>query len=98
VIDSTATATTAHPVAELNTDVLVVGGGPAGAAAGFWLAQRGHDVTVIERKAFPREKTCGDGLTPRAVHQLNEMGLSSQLEEFHRYHGLRALGAGRDLG
>ena len=56
-------------------DVLVVGGGPAGAAAGFWLAKAGHDVCVLERKAFPRDKTCGDGLTPRAVHQLREMGL-----------------------
>jgi menaquinone-9 beta-reductase len=77
--------------------VLVVGGGPAGAAAGYWLAQRGHDVTVIERKTFPREKTCGDGLTPRAVHQLQEMGIGSQLDEFHRYSGLRAMGAGRAL-
>ena len=57
------------------TDVLVVGGGPAGAAAAYWLARHGHDVTVVERKTFPREKTCGDGLTPRAVHQLGEMGL-----------------------
>ena len=79
------------------TDVLVVGGGPAGAAAGYWLARQGHDVTVIERKTFPREKTCGDGLTPRAVHQLDEMGLTSGLERFHRYHGLRATGMGREL-
>ncbi len=59
----------------LRTEVLVVGGGPAGAAAGFWLARLGHDVTVIERKKFPREKTCGDGLTPRAVKELGDMGL-----------------------
>ena len=45
-------------------DVLVVGGGPAGAATGYWLAQAGHDVLVVEKKTFPREKTCGDGLTP----------------------------------
>ena len=79
------------------TEVLVVGGGPAGAAAGYWLARQGHDVTVIERKTFPREKTCGDGLTPRAVHQLDEMGLTSGLDRFHRYHGLRATGMGREL-
>jgi len=54
-------------------------------------------VTVVERKAFPREKTCGDGLTPRAVHQLNEMGLADQLAQFHRYNGLRATGMGRQL-
>ncbi len=80
-----------------STDVLVIGGGPAGASAAYWLARLGHDVTVVERKAFPREKTCGDGLTPRAVHQLNEMGLGEPLAKFHRYNGLRATGMGRQL-
>jgi geranylgeranyl reductase family protein len=75
----------------------VIGGGPAGASAAYWLARYGHDVTVVERKSFPREKTCGDGLTPRAVHQLNEMGLGDQLSQFHRYNGLRATGMGRQL-
>ena len=81
----------------LRTEVLVVGGGPAGAAAGFWLARLGHDVIVIERKKFPREKTCGDGLTPRAVKQLGDMGLSEQLSLFHRYEGLRATAHGKAL-
>ena len=45
-------------------DALVVGGGPAGAAAAYWLAEAGHRVLVVEKKRFPREKTCGDGLTP----------------------------------
>ena len=80
-----------------STDVLVIGGGPAGASAAYWLAKLGHEVTVVERKAFPREKTCGDGLTPRAVHQLNEMGLGDELAQFHRYNGLRATGMGRQL-
>ncbi len=79
------------------TDVLVIGGGPAGASAAYWLARYGHDVTIVERKSFPREKTCGDGLTPRAVHQLNEMGLEAGLSKFHRYNGLRATGMGRQL-
>jgi len=81
----------------LTTEVLVVGGGPAGAAAGYWLAKLGHDVTIIERKAFPREKTCGDGLTPRAVYHLGEMGLAAELTRYHRYGGLRATGVGREL-
>ena len=54
-------------------------------------------MTIVERKSFPREKTCGDGLTPRAVHQLDEMGLSGELAPFHRYNGLRATGMGRQL-
>ena len=81
----------------LSTDVLVIGGGPAGASAAYWLAKYGHEVTIVERKSFPREKTCGDGLTPRAVHQLNEMGLGDQLAQFHKYNGLRATGMGRQL-
>jgi flavin-dependent dehydrogenase len=78
-------------------DVLVVGGGPAGAATAYWLAKAGHDVVVLEKKAYPRDKTCGDGLTPRAVHQLTEMGLAPELERFHRYDGLRATAGGRAL-
>ena len=78
----------------LDTDVLVVGGGPAGAAAGYWLATLGRQVTVLEKKHFPREKTCGDGLTPRAVKQLDDMGLGERLSTFHRYDGLRAQIAG----
>jgi geranylgeranyl reductase family protein len=80
-----------------STDVLVIGGGPAGAATAYWLARHGHEVTVVERKSFPREKTCGDGLTPRAVHQLHEMGLAQELEQYHRYSGLRATAHGKAL-
>ena len=55
-------------------DALVVGAGPAGAATAYWLAEAGHRVLVVEKKRFPREKTCGDGLTPRAVRQLARHG------------------------
>src|SRR6187200_332961 len=102
VIDETATADLSVKLThagDIVTDVLVVGGGPAGAAAGYWLAEQGHDVTVIERKTFPREKTCGDGLTPRAVHQLDEMGLEPAIVAagHHRYDGLRACAHGITL-
>ena len=80
-----------------DTDVLVIGGGPAGAAMGYWTAELGHSVTIVERKHFPREKTCGDGLTPRAVKELGDMGLGEQLKQFHRYEGLRATAHGKEL-
>jgi menaquinone-9 beta-reductase len=78
-------------------DVLVVGGGPAGAAAAYWLASRGHDVVVVERRTFPRDKTCGDALAPRAVKQLVDMGLADSLTAFHRYEGVRVTGGSRSL-
>jgi menaquinone-9 beta-reductase len=78
-------------------DVLVIGGGPSGAAAGFWLAERGHRVLIVEKKRFPREKTCGDGLTPRAVRQLHDMGLADRLTDFLRFDGLRSIGHGVTL-
>lgn len=71
-------------------DVLVVGGGPGGAAAAHWLAREGHSVLVAEKKEYPRPKTCGDGLTPRSIRQLEDMGFDFSLPEFHRVGGLRA--------
>jgi geranylgeranyl reductase family protein len=79
-----------------SSSILVVGAGPAGAAAGYWLARSGHDVTVVEKKEFPREKTCGDGLTPRAIKQLQDMEFDFDVTEFHKVTGLRSY-AGDDL-
>jgi menaquinone-9 beta-reductase len=55
-------------------DVVVVGAGPAGSAAAHVLAQRGLDVLLVDRAEFPRDKTCGDGLTPRALRALDAIG------------------------
>ena len=79
-------------------DVVIVGAGPSGSACAYWLAEAGWSVCLIEKKTFPREKTCGDGLTPRSVHQLRQMGLGPTLESAaHRYAGLRAFGFGASL-
>jgi len=61
------------------------------------LASAGHDVLLVEKKNFPREKTCGDGLTPRAVRQLEDMGLGAALAGHHRFEGLRSIAFGRVL-
>lgn len=76
--------------------VLVIGGGPAGSSAALWLARAGHQVTLVEKHEYPRDKTCGDGLTPRAILQLEEMGFDFDVPEFHRVTGLRSY-AGDDL-
>ncbi|MGH2752354.1 MAG: NAD(P)/FAD-dependent oxidoreductase [Actinomycetota bacterium] len=78
-------------------DVAIVGGGPSGAAAAHYLSSRGHSVLVCERKTFPREKTCGDGLTPRAVKVLQEMGLQDELDTWERVQGLRVHAAGKTM-
>ena len=78
-------------------EVVVVGGGPSGAAAAYWLALAGHSVALIEKKRYPREKTCGDGLTPRAIYELDEMGFDFDVPELHRINGLRSYGAGTKL-
>ncbi len=54
-------------------------------------------MVVVERKQFPRDKTCGDGLTPRAVKALDDMGLSHRMTRYHRYRGLRAVAHGRTM-
>jgi len=71
------------------TDVLVVGAGPGGAAAAYHLARHGIDVTLIDRAAFPREKVCGDGITPRGVAAILRMGVDTADPGFERVVGLR---------
>jgi menaquinone-9 beta-reductase len=80
-----------------HADVIVVGAGPAGASTAFHLAQAGVDVLLLEKAAFPRDKICGDGLTPRAVKQLIAMGIDLDAPGWARNKGLRIVGAGHRL-
>jgi geranylgeranyl reductase family protein len=76
-------------------DVIVVGAGPAGSATAAHLAQAGLAVTLLEKSAFPREKVCGDGLTPRAVTQLVKLGIDTSPEAgWLQNKGLRILAGG----
>jgi menaquinone-9 beta-reductase len=81
---------TTHATPE--ADVIVVGAGPGGSAAAYHLASRGLDVVLLEKTRFPREKVCGDGLTPRAVAQLLKMGVdTSESAGWIRNRGLRVV-------
>lgn len=81
-------------VPERDADVIVVGAGPGGSAAAYHLARHGVRVLVLEKSQFPREKVCGDGLTPRAVVQLIRMGVDLAGPGWLRNDGLRVIGGG----
>ena len=80
-----------------SVDVLVVGAGPSGSAAAAWAARAGLDVALVDAAVFPRDKTCGDGLTPRAIGELQRLGLEDWLRAHTVNHGLRAHGFGQTL-
>ncbi len=77
-----------------SADVLVVGAGPAGAAAAAHAAAGGADVLLLDSATFPRDKTCGDGLTPRAVRALENLGMTDYLAGRPRIRGLELNGWG----
>jgi geranylgeranyl reductase family protein len=100
VTEHVSPAATAAPVrhAADEADVIVVGAGPAGATTAYYLASAGLDVLLLEKSRFPREKVCGDGLTPRAVKALVAMGVPvGEHDGWLRNKGLRVIGAGMRL-
>jgi len=78
-------------------DVLVIGAGPSGSAAAAWAARAGRDVLAIDAREFPRDKACGDGLTPRAMVELRRLGLGDWLDGRITHHGLRLAGFGSEV-
>ncbi len=82
-------------LATQSADVVVVGAGPGGSATAAYLAQQGLDVVLLEKATFPRDKICGDGLTPRAVKELISLGVDTT--GWARNRGLRIEGGGHTL-
>ncbi|HSP36431.1 MAG TPA: geranylgeranyl reductase family protein [Frankiaceae bacterium] len=80
---------------EADADVIVVGAGPGGSTAAYHLARAGLDVLLLEKTTFPREKVCGDGLTPRAVRSLIAMGVDTR--DWPHNQGLRIIGGNHRL-
>ena len=87
------------PVSDPDTvaDVIVVGAGPAGSTLATHLARAGVDVLLLEKSTFPREKVCGDGLTPRGVKQVLALGIDVSGPDWIKNKGLRVIGGGTSL-
>jgi geranylgeranyl reductase family protein len=87
------TSVLAHATEE--ADVVIVGAGPGGSTTAYHLARHGVRVLLLDKSTFPREKVCGDGLTPRAVKQLLKMGVDTSQEAGWLHNkGLRVIGGG----
>ena len=70
----------------IDAEVVVVGGGPAGAATAWALAREGADVLVIDRARFPRDKICAEYLSPQASRILSDMGVLDEIERTNPAH------------
>lgn len=85
----------ADVASSIEADVVIVGAGPGGAAAAYHLATLGLDVAVLDKATFPRDKICGDGLTPAAVSEIQLMGVDTT--GWTKNRGLRVIGGGNQI-
>ena len=79
-------------------DIAIVGAGPSGSTTAYYLAKQGFNVLLLDKFNFPRDKTCGDGLTPRALHILDDMGLLDIVHQVgYRSHKLELISPKGDV-
>lgn len=78
----------------MDADVIVIGAGPGGSTAAALLARSGWDVLLVDRAVFPRPKTCGDALSPRAVAMLRRLGCEEAADGAFRIHSGRMIAPG----
>lgn len=64
----------------MEREVIVVGAGPAGAGTAIVLAQKGHDVLLLDRQSFPRDKVCGDGIPTGTIEKMMALGMAKKIE------------------
>ena len=69
----------------MEREVVVVGAGPSGSATAIMLARQGHDVLLLDREDFPRDKTCGDGIPAGAIEVLHSLGMEEKLRQADFY-------------
>jgi len=70
----------------MEREVIVVGAGPAGATTAMSLARKGHDVLLLDRKSFPRDKVCGDAVPAGAIEKLYALGMQEKIKAAGFYH------------
>src|SRR5271169_4068725 len=68
---------------ELQYDIAIIGGGPAGSTAALYLSRKGFRTCVVEKQVFPRETLCGEFLSGEAVRIINELELTSQFQSLY---------------
>ncbi|MDN3724455.1 geranylgeranyl reductase family protein [Aequorivita sp. SDUM287046] len=78
-------------IIDYDCDVLIAGGGPSGSALAFHLAKMGAKVIVVEAEKFPRDKVCGDGVSPIALAELDRMGIT-QTKNFAKANEIKKVG------
>ena len=69
----------------MEREIIVVGAGPSGSTAAIALAQKGHDVLLLDRQEFPRDKTCGDGIPAGAIEVLYSLGMREKIKDANFY-------------